>query len=245
MTASASADSLSAPVPFPDQTAWPVILGAASRGTAEGERHFEAMVQAYWRPVFWSLARQWRCPHEDALDLTQEFFLRLYEKDFLEKAAPERGRFRTFLKLQLRNLAIDDLRRRRAQKRGGAAARVALQDAAGTEPAWSGLGPEEEFDRLWAAELLSRSLRELEETLNEEGKELHYRAFSNCCSTRFPMSYRQCAESLGIKETDVRGFIYRSRQRLRDILVRRVRETVEHEHDAEDELNGLLQLLKR
>lgn len=244
MTAPASADSRSAPVPFPAQTAWSVILGAASRGTPAGERHFEAMVQAYWRPVFWYLSKRWGCPREDARDLTQEFFLRLYEKDFLEKAAPERGRFRTFLKLQLRNLVIDDLRHRKALKRGGDAARVALQDEAGAEPAWSGLGPEEEFDRLWAAEILTRSMAELEETLKGEGKEVQARAFTNCCASRTPMSYRQCADALGIKEADVRGFIYRTRQRLKDILARRVRETVEHERDAEDELNGLLQLLK-
>lgn len=245
MTASAGADSRSAPVPFPDRTQWSVVLGAASRGTPEGEKHFEAMVRAYWRPVFWYLAKQWKCPREDARDLTQEFFLRLYEKDFLEQAAPERGRFRTFLKLQLRNLVVDDLRHRNARKRGGAAARVPLLDEAGTEPAWAGSGPEEEFDRLWAAELLSRGMGELQETLNGEGKDVQYRAFASCCASRTPMSYRQCADALGIKESDVRAFIYRSRQRLKEILLRRVRETVEHERDAEDEMNGLLQLLKR
>jgi RNA polymerase sigma factor (sigma-70 family) len=241
---STTVDPVSAPVPFPAQTAWSMILGAASRGTPEAERHFEAMVRAYWRPVFWYLSKKWGCPREDARDLTQEFFLRLYEKDFLEKAAPERGRFRTFLKLQLRNLVVDDLRRRNAQKRGGSAGRVPLTDE-GKEPAWSGLGAEEEFDRVWAADLLTLAMAELEEALKREGREVQYRAFSTCCAGPAPMSYRQCAESLGIKEADVRGFIYRTRQRLKEILMRRARETVEHERDAEDELNGLLQLLKR
>ena len=168
MTPSTGADSRSAPVPFPAQTAWSVVLGAAARGTPEGERHFESMVRAYWRPVFWCLVRRWGCGREDARDLTQEFFLRLYEKDFLEQASPERGRFRTFLKLQLRNLVVDDLRRRKAQKRGGDASRVPLLVESGAEPAWHGLGPEEEFDRLWAADLLSLALTELEEALMKE-----------------------------------------------------------------------------
>jgi RNA polymerase sigma factor (sigma-70 family) len=241
---STSFDSVSAPVPFPAQTAWSMILGAASRGTPDGEGHFESMVRAYWRPVFWYLAKKWGCPREDARDLTQEFFLRLYEKDFLEKAAPERGRFRTFLKLQLRNLVVDDLRHRNARKRGGSAERVPLGDE-GTEPAWSGLGAEEEFDRLWAAEFLNSAMSELEETLKREGKEAQVRAFANCCASPTPMSYRQCAESLGLKEAEVRGFIHRTRQRLKEILARRAKETVEHEGDAEDELSGLLQLLKR
>src|SRR5687768_3560125 len=128
------------PMPFPAQTAWSVILGAASRTSADSEKHFQSMVRTYWRPVYWYLVKRWSCPREDALDLTQEFFLRLYEKDFLGQASPERGRFRTFLKLQLRNLVVDDLRRRNAQKRGG---HVAIAGDAGIEPAWSGPSPEE------------------------------------------------------------------------------------------------------
>jgi RNA polymerase sigma-70 factor (ECF subfamily) len=35
--------------------------------------------------------------HEDAEDLTQEFFARLLAKDFLARADPHKGRFRSFL----------------------------------------------------------------------------------------------------------------------------------------------------
>src|SRR5688572_16870589 len=110
MTSPSRTDVPTGPAPFPGQTAWSVVLGAASRSSPEWEKHFGTLVETYWRPVFWYLTRQWNCSREDALDLTQEFFLRLYEKDFLEQAAPERGRFRTFLKLQMRNLVVDDLR---------------------------------------------------------------------------------------------------------------------------------------
>src|SRR5687768_2386542 len=181
MRSSSGPEALSDPAPFPGQTAWSVVLGAASRTSPERERHFEKLVRTYWRPVFWYLSKQWNCPREDALDLTQDFFLRLYEKGYLEGAAPERGRFRTFLKLQLRNLVVDDLRRRSARKRGGAAGPLPSLPETGREPAWKGLSPEEEFDRLWAAELLSLAMAELEEALIAEGKEVVARAFSGCC----------------------------------------------------------------
>ena len=92
-----SPEALSEPAPFPGQTAWSAVLGAAARTSPDWERHFERLVQAYWGPVFWYLTRRWARSREDALDLTQEFFLRLCEKDSLEGAAPEKGRFRTFL----------------------------------------------------------------------------------------------------------------------------------------------------
>ncbi|HEX7901478.1 MAG TPA: sigma-70 family RNA polymerase sigma factor [Planctomycetota bacterium] len=236
-----SPEALSEAAPFPGQTAWSAVFGAAARTSPNWERHFERLVQAYWKPVFWYLTKRWARSREDALDLTQEFFLRLCEKDSLEGAAPEKGRFRAFLKLQLRNLVVDDLRRRAALKRGGAVRTFALP----AEPSWKGLSPEEEFDRLWAAELLSQALHELEETLTAEGKDVMARAFVACCADEPPRSYRACADALGIKESDVRNHVHRARLRLKEILARRARETVANDRDAEDEVNDLLRILSR
>lgn len=236
-------DSLTAPVPFPGQTAWSIVLTAAARTSPDWKERFEKLVGLYWKPVFWYLVRHGSCSREDARDLTQEFFLRLYEKDFLGGASPERGRFRTFLKLQLRNLMVDDLRRRTALKRGGGAPALPIGGDAGTEPAWEGLTPDEEFDRVWAAETLSEALRELEATLKAGGKETWYRAFYDCCVSHPPQSYKRCAETLGIGEANVRNFVHRSRLQLKEILVRRVRETLEDDGETEDELGAVLRPL--
>ena len=55
----------------------------------------------------------------DAQDLTQEFFARLLEKDYLKAAAQEKGRFRTFLIVALKRFLANEWDRARAQKRGG------------------------------------------------------------------------------------------------------------------------------
>src|SRR5688572_14301675 len=203
---------------FPAVTAWSVIVGARDRTSPDWERHLDALIRRYWKPVCRYLIRRWRCSPEDASDLTQEFFARLYEKNFIEGASPERGRFRTFLKLKLRDLVVDDLRRKTAQKRGGLAGVVSLdaldQDRA-IQPERAGLSPEEEFDRLWAVELLNSALTELEESMRAEKRAEQFAAFRDCTLKDPPQSYQECADALGVRVRDVGHYVFRARLRLR------------------------------
>jgi len=57
---------------------------------------------------------------DDAQDLTQAFFARLLDKNWLEAATPERGRFRSFLLASLKHFVANERDRERALKRGGA-----------------------------------------------------------------------------------------------------------------------------
>jgi len=232
---------------FPAATAWSVVVGARDRTSPDWESHLDALVRRYWKPVCRYLIRRWNCSPEDAADLTQEFFGRLYERNFLEEASPERGRFRTFLKLKLRDLVVDDIRRKSAQKRGGGARVVSLdelqRDGAG-QLEWAALTPEEEFDRLWAAELLASALRELEGGLRAEGKAEVYRAFWSCTLAEPPKSYQECADELGVRVRDVGHYVFRARARLRKILHDLACELVEKKEDAAEEVAHLLGLLR-
>lgn len=236
------------PAPFPASTAWSTILLAGDRSSPEWKDRLSKLIRTYWNPVASYLARRWKLSPEDADDLAQEFFARLCEEDLLSEAAPERGRFRTFLQLKLNHLAIDELRRRSAQKRGGGARTIPLdagRDAGLPDPAWPGPSPADEFDRLWAGHLLSLSLAELEARLKAEGKEAMYQAFLRCAVESPLQSYRQCAEALGLKESDVRNYVFRTRRDLAEIVRRHVRESVLHDRDADDEYAYLVWMLGR
>lgn len=243
-----SPESAPPQAPFPTRTAWSLILGAADRNSREWKTHFETLVQRYWKPVWWYLIRHWNCSREDAADLAQEFFAYLFEENRLQRASPGRGRFRTFLKLELKDLVVEEIRKRSAQKRGGRAVQVSIDQefVRGTlSLQWPGLSPEEEFDRVWATCLLSDALEELRKELAAEGKAAIFRAFWNCVVGSPPKSYRECAEEMGIKVADVGNHIFRARGALMKILLRHVRESVEHEGEGERELNDILQLLER
>jgi DNA-directed RNA polymerase specialized sigma24 family protein len=58
-------------------------------------------------------------PADQAQDLTQEFFIRVLEGRYLDRAVPEKGRFRSFLLTSLKFFVADEEDRDRAQKRGG------------------------------------------------------------------------------------------------------------------------------
>lgn len=237
------ADSSSAPAPFPADTVWSIIIGASDRGSASRQADFERLVHIYWKPVCWYLVRRHGCSREDARDLTQEFFARLYDSDHLAYAGPERGRFRTFIKLQLRNVVVDELRRRSAQKRGGGrGVALAFDPDDPAEPRWPGLSPEEEFDHSWAHDLLEEAVGQLERLARAARRNTMFRAFRLCVIDSPQLSYAECAARLRIKEGDVRNYVFRLREELRSILLRLVRDTVERNEDAEEELNSLIRL---
>ncbi len=233
-----------APAAFPVETAWSTILAARDRASLEWRARLGRLVAAYWRPVFWHLQRRWKLPPEVAADLAREFLLKVFQGDALDRATPDRGRFRTFLKTQLRDFVVDDLRRRMSTKGGGEVADAAL-DPGEAEPWCHDLDAEEAFDRDWAACLIQDSIRDLESSLAAEGKEIVYRAFGNCVLSSPPKSYRECADLLGIKESDVRNHVYAARSGLREIVRGRVRESLERQQDLEEEFAYLMELFDR
>ncbi len=230
--------------PFPSATAWSVVLGAADRGSADWRAHFETLVRKYWKPVWRYLVRRWGLTPEDAADLTQDFFARLLEEDTLRKASPDKGRFRVFLKLELRDLVIENLRRHAARKRGGGKAPLPLSEAdRELRPPEDGASPEEEFDRAWAAGLVSRALERLEERLRAQSRETTLAVFRACAVAAPPRTYRECAAELGLSVTDVGNHLFRARQEFRRILLDEVRESLAPGENAEEELEYLLRLL--
>ncbi|MBI2932344.1 MAG: sigma-70 family RNA polymerase sigma factor [Planctomycetes bacterium] len=229
--------------PFPSDTAWSTVLGARDRASPEWRTRLDQLIQLYWRPVCGYLKRRWGLADDDAADLTQELFLKCCDERFMSGACPENGRFRTFLKVKLRGLVIDELRRSSALKRGGGARIVPLHPD-GDEPKWTGMSPEDAFDRDWAWCVLHESLRELETTCAAQGRSEVFKAFWHCAVMEPPTSYHECAKLLKLKETDVSNYVFRARALLREIVRRHVRESVLTEADVEPELTSILQLFE-
>src|SRR5689334_15131385 len=142
---------------FPD-THWSVVLRAGDRaGQPQREQALETLCRAYWYPLY-AYVRRRGYPEETAKDLTQGFFLRLLEKNYVGDADARRGRFRTFLLTSLGYFLANEWDRSRAQKRGGDRSLVSLDelDAEGRylhEPA-DGSTPETVFERRWAEAVL-------------------------------------------------------------------------------------------
>src|SRR6266705_3391776 len=83
-------------------THWSVVIAAGGIESVSAETALATLCQTYWYPLYAYVRRRGYSP-EDAQDLTQSYFAGLLEKNYLDRADRERGRFRTFLLSSLEN----------------------------------------------------------------------------------------------------------------------------------------------
>src|SRR5215207_5060790 len=108
-------------------THWSVVLTAGQAASSEVDVALERLCRTYWWPLYAFVRRRGHEPH-DAQDLTQEFFARLLEKDFLRAVDPGKGKFRSFLLAALEHFLANEWRRTQAQKRGGHVTFISLDE---------------------------------------------------------------------------------------------------------------------
>jgi len=225
-------------------THWTVVLSARDPEGAQSREALEKLCRAYWPPLYAFIRRQGQSPH-DAQDLTQAFFARLFEKDYLQAVDRQKGRFRSFLLASLKHFLSNERDRARAQKRGGAQVPIPLDfETAEThyqiEPV-EHLTPEKIFERRWAMGLLERAISRLRGEYAADGKEaLFHLLKSTLIEARGSVSYAELATQLKSTEAAVKMAVLRLRQRYRLALRAEISETVANPDEVEDELRQVL-----
>jgi RNA polymerase sigma-70 factor (ECF subfamily) len=243
-----SSDSPSGEAPrvFPN-TRWSVVL-AARQPSPESAAALEALCRAYWQPLYAYVRRCGQPPH-DAQDLTQEFFRRLLEKNWLEAADREKGKLRTFLIVALKNFMAKEWRRAAAQRRGGgqspapfdtvfAESRLAADAKA--------LAPDEIFDQQWALTLLDLTVNRLRAEFAAAGRPGDFDALKNwLLAERGATDYAALAQRLGGNEGAARVAVHRLRKRFREIYREEISQTLADGADVDTELRHLAAALAR
>jgi Sigma-70 region 2 len=112
-------------------TRWTLVFAAGDPDRTEARSAVVSLCEDYWYPLYAYLRRR-GYPADQAQDLTQEFFVRVLEGRYLDRADPGRGRFRSFLLSSLKFFVADEEDRNRAHKRGGGT-RVPLEFSSGEE----------------------------------------------------------------------------------------------------------------
>ena len=77
-------------------TRWSVVVRAQSPARGAADEPLESLCRQYWPPLYAYVRGRGHPPHE-AQDLTQEFFARLLEKNWLAPADRSQGKLRSFL----------------------------------------------------------------------------------------------------------------------------------------------------
>ncbi len=226
---------------FPS-TLWTMVLQAGDPEAPNARPHLERLCEMYWKPVYWLVRLRWNKKNDLAKDLTQEFFARMVEKDVLQSVAPERGRFRSFLRAALENFMRNYTRDQNRQKRGGKLVHISLnqEEESVFELPSSDESMETTFNRLWAQSLMQDSLKTLREQYTGAGKESVFGIFeAYSLGEEDPPTYRDLALKYGVTEDSVRGALRRVRSDLRSLLRDRVLQSLTDPDDLEGEMSFL------
>jgi len=235
------------PRPGFQSTLWSVILRAREGSAEERQAALEKLCQIYWPPLYAYLIRKGQS-REDALDTVQGFFAYFIEKALMDRADPDRGRFRNYILTVLENWLASEYRKARAEKRGGG--RAPLSFDFGTAGAEEHVDPpdkevpEDAFNRSWALTVLRRAQDLLRREFESRDLGAHYLAIcSHLSGEPDRPSYEELSKRLGCSVGEVNALLYSARRRLRDLVRSVLRETVESESEVEQEVKDLFRFL--
>jgi RNA polymerase sigma factor (sigma-70 family) len=226
-------------------THWSVVLLAGQESKEPGAREAFAQIYLdYWYPLYTYVRRRGNTP-ADAEDITQEFFLRLIEKQSLEGMQREGGRFRTFLLRALDNFLANEWHRLRAQKRGGGMQALPL-NIAESETKYAlqlhdSETPEHLFERQWVFTLLAKVLENVSAECEAAGRgELFADLRLHLQGDRQGPPYAQVAARHGMSEGAVKVAVHRLRHRYGDLLREEIARTVRAPDEVDEELRHLI-----
>ncbi len=221
----------------------------AARGE-EGRRRdaLAALCRAYWKPVY-AYARRRGHDLEDSRDLTQEFFHRLLEKDWLASLRQEGGKFRTFLLTLAQRFMADQYDRRTALKRGGGVRDISFDwdegESVANRIASTEESPEAAFDRLWAMQIITRAVSRLREEMAAGGKAVLWPHLEPLLSTE--PTQGECARigaATGLTANYVSVMLHRWRRRVRALVLEEIQDTVTNPAAAKEEFQNLIDALR-
>ena len=225
------------------------IVGTASANSEERTRAFEALVAAYWMPVYKYIRLKWNKPGEDARDLTQAFFTEAIEKSFFSRYDASKAKFRTYLRTCLDGFIANENKSAARIKRGGAATILSLdfddaeeQLKISAPPSQSSI--DDYFEKEWARSVFALALDAFRASMSESGREVHLKLFERYVidveDDKPKTSYKALASEFDISTTDVTNYLSVARREFRRIVLAKLRELTVTEEEFRREARALL-----
>lgn len=228
-------------------THWSLIVAAGDDSSAQSAKALQYLCQTYWEPLYAHVRRLGHQPAE-AQDLIQAFMTHVLEKRLIGLAERERGKFRTYLMVSLRNFLANESARNRAVKRG--AGKVFTMDFQSAELAWQ-IEPIHEqtaeriFERHWAIAVLESAFTDLALRYSAAGKGYLFEALSRCLtSSNDAPRYQDLASDLGLSIDAIKKAVGRLRTQYAKIVRQEVAKTISDAESIEEEIQNLFQALR-
>jgi RNA polymerase sigma-70 factor (ECF subfamily) len=230
-------------------THWTTVLQARDGHSPEAAESLEKLCRTYWPPLYAFVRREGHAPPE-AQDLTQAFFARMLERNYLSRLEHQQGRFRSFLLTFLKHFLAEQRGRARAQKRGGGQSLVSIdqfteEERQLLEPADPNT-PDQVYERRWAETVLRRALDRLQGEYEQAGQSALFERLK-VFQPRDPagLSQAEIGRQLGMSEVAVKSAFQRLRRRHSEILREEIAHTVTRPEEIDEEIRHLRKVLAR
>jgi RNA polymerase sigma factor (sigma-70 family) len=190
-------------------------------GSPAYQTSLSTLCRRYWKPVYGYIRVAWAKSNEDAKDLTQAFFLWLLEAEALERFDPQRGSFRSYLKVLLRRFVGHQEAALHRLKRGGGVDVFPLEEAGRALEAVvadpkSG-DPDQAFDQVWLIELLNQAVDRVRERSLAGARAIPFQIYESY--DLLPMAerptYKELASRWGLSEKEVKNHLFSMREEVR------------------------------
>src|ERR1700722_3679999 len=229
-------------------TRWTLVLAAGDPHRKEARSALVDLCENYWYPLYAYLRRRGYSADE-AQDLTQEFFVRVLEGRYLDRADPEKGRFRAFILTSLKFFVADEEDRQRARKRGGGVL-VSFEFSSGEsgeeryqrEPGHDET-PDRIFERRWALAMLERVMERLRDEFVQHGRPENFERLKVFLLGQSEAPYSDLAREMNTSEGALKVAIHRLRKRYRELFRQEIADTVADPAEVESELRYLAAVL--
>lgn len=200
---------------------------------------WDALISAYWKPVYSYSRMTWGLGNEDAKDLAQGFFAAAMEGEFFATFDPARARFRTWLRTCLHGYAAKEQRAGRRLKRGGGAVHVELgDDIAGDD------GLDARFRQEWVRAVFESAMERLAALASAGGRDIQFAVFrrydvDGADESRRP-TYAELAAEFGVPATQITNYLAWARRALRAEVLEVLREGAGSDAEFREDVRDLL-----
>lgn len=220
-----------------------MIQGAHEGGRSQTQAAWDHLCSAYWYPVYAFVRRRGESP-ENASDITQAFFTKLIEQNWLAQVQRRETRFSTLLISILKNFLVSQFHHDHAQKRGGHVPPVPLDLALAEH--WFGQEPtdvhtpESLFEKRWALAVMEAALIRLRDECQSTGRARIFEVLNPFLSREAgPGDYHTAGQQLGINSRSIAVAVHRLRQDYRAMVQEEVAIGLRHEGMVKEEMKAL------
>lgn len=228
-------------------THWSLVAQAGKIDAVQSREALQLLCQSYWFPLY-AYARR-RMDTEKARDMTQEFFCVLLDKNYLQSAEQEKGRFRAFLLTAFKRFLANQYDRENAIKRGGRVSILSLDfdyaDSRYSLQPVDSLTPDKVFERQWVLTLLENVMDRMREYYSAKSAD-HLNRFESLKPMiigEADAEYSQWSEKLGVSADTLRVQVHRMRNKYQETLRAEIAGTVASSEEVDDEIQRLFELM--